>query len=406
MAEATGEQALKKSSKSPLIIFVLIALFGFAGFFIFNKSNKPALVEPAEIKLGLNVELTGDLSAVGQSSKNGAELAVKLMNEKGGLTVMGKSYKISLNIQDNGGDLEKTKTVTQKLIDDQVLAIVGPNASKFAIAAAEVAEPGKILLLSPWSTNPKTTLNADGTHKKYIFRAGFIDPFQGQALAEFALNDLKFKKAAVMYDETADVLKGQSDFFQDTFKKMGGEVVATTAFKSGDTSFDQQLPEIKRTNPDVVFLPAYYKDAAVIINKAKALNINIPFLGSDAWEGNQILTECGNNCEGYYVSSHYAADSKSAITQEFVKNYALAYGSTPDDVAALTYDSFGLLFKAIENSGKIERQAIVDAMSKISDYTGVTGSMKFVSGSGDPMKSAVILQIKEGKFNFAANVTS
>jgi len=357
------------------------------------------------IKVGGIGELTGDIPAVGASFKNAAEMAVKEINDAGGLDVGGKKYKIELVIEDNAGKADQSASAAQKLItQDNVVAIIGPNASRYAIPAAEIAESSKVVLISPWSTNPKTTINEKtGGSKSYVFRAAFIDPFQGRVVAKFAMENLGAKKAAVLYDVASDYNKGIAEFFKSTFEGAGGKVVAFETYTTNDKDFTAQLTKIKDAAPDVIFLPNYYNEVPLQIQQAKRLGINVPFLGSDSWGSPDLVKLCGTDCEGYYFSTHYAADNASDVAKKFIDGYKTKYGNTPDDVAALTYDAFGMLWAALKSAGKVDRQAVRDALAKIPKYEGVTGTMQFQEGSGDPIKSAVILQVKGDKFVFFAN---
>jgi branched-chain amino acid transport system substrate-binding protein len=357
------------------------------------------------IKVGGIGELTGDIPAVGASFKNAAEMAVAKINDAGGLDVGGKKYQIQLIIEDNAGKADQSASAAQKLItQDNVVAIIGPNASRYAIPASEIAESSQVALISPWSTNPKTTLDAKTDQpKKYVFRACFIDPFQGRVVAKFAMENLGAQKAAVLYDVASDYNKGIAEFFKQTFEEIGGQVVAFETYTTGDKDFSAQLTKIKDTAPDVIFLPNYYSEVPLQIQQAHRLGITVPFLGSDSWGSSELVTLCGADCEGYYFSTHYAADNATPVAKEFIEAYTTKYGGTPDDVAALTYDAFGLLWQALQAAGKVDRQAVRDALAKIPKYEGVTGTMQFQEGSGDPIKSAVILQVKDGKFVFFAN---
>jgi len=357
------------------------------------------------IRIGVIAELTGDVPAVGASCKNAAEMAVKEVNDAGGLQLGDKKYKVELFIEDNAGKADQSASAAQKLITQQkVLAIVGPNASRYAIPASEIAESSKVALISPWSTTPKTTLDSkSGAPKKYVFRACFIDPFQGRVVARFALDNLKLKKAAVLYDVASEYNKGIAEFFKETYEKNGGSVVAFETYTTSDKDFSAQLTKIKKARPDVIFLPNYYSEVPLQIQQAKRLGIGVPFIGSDSWGSEEMIKLCGADCEGYYFSTHYAADAATAVTKKFIDGYKTLYGTTPDDVAALTYDSFGLLFQAIRNAGKRDRQAVRDSLARIPKFEGVTGLMQFQEGSGDPVKSAVILKIKDGKFVWFAN---
>ncbi len=357
------------------------------------------------LNLGVIAELTGDMPAVGASCRNAAEMAVKEINAAGGLMVGKEKMKINLIVEDNAGKADQSAAAAQKLItQDEVLAIVGPNASRYAIPAAEIAESSQTVLITPWSTNPKTTLDTTTNKpKKYVFRACFIDPFQGGVLAKFALENLKLKKAAVLYDVASDYNKGIAEVFKASYEKLGGQVVAFETYTTNDKDFSAQLTKIKDTKPDVIFLPNYYSEVPLQVQQAKRLGINVPFIGSDSWGSNELLTLGGADLNGYYFSTHYSADNAAPVARKFIDDYEKAYGAKPDDVAALTYDAFGLLFGAIRTAAKVDREAIRSALSVLPEYKGVTGNMSFRADSRDPVKSAVILQIKDGKFSYFTN---
>jgi branched-chain amino acid transport system substrate-binding protein len=318
---------------------------------------------------------------------------------------MGKKYKVNLYIEDNAGKADQSASAAQKLIAQQnVLAIVGPNASRYAIPATEIAESAKVALITPWSTTPKTTLDSKtGASKKYAFRACFTDPFQGRVVAKFVLDNLKLKKAAVLYDVASEYNKGIAEVFKETFEKSGGQIVAFETYTTNDKDFSAQLTKIKKAEPSVIFLPNYYSEVPLQIQQAKRLGISVPFVGSDSWGSSELVKLCGTDCENYYFSTHYAADNATPTAKKFIENYKKAYGNIPDDVAALTFDSFGLLSQAIKNGNKPDRQSVRDSLARIPNYQGVTGNMQFREGSGDPIKSAVMLQIKNGKFVWFAN---
>ena len=380
-------------------IFLSLILCAFMIMFLGACTEKSNTV-----KIGVNAEMTGDMPAVGESCKKAAEMAVKEVNEAGGIDIGGQKYKVDLFVEDNAGKPDQSASATQKLITQQkVHAIVGPNATRYALPASEIAESSKVVLVSPWSTNPKTTLDAKtNAPKKYVFRACFIDPFQGRVVAKFALDTLKAKKAAVLYDVASEYNKGIAEIFKETFEHSGGKVVAFETYTTNDKDFSGQLTKIKSTAPDMIFLPNYYSEIPLQIQQAKRLGIMIPFVGSDSWGSLELLKLCGNDCEGYYFSTHYAADAATPAATKFIEGFKAKYGSVPDDVAALTYDSFGLLFQAIKSAKKLDRDAIRNALAGIPKYEGVTGNMQFKEGSGDPTKSAVIVQIKGGKFMYFA----
>jgi branched-chain amino acid transport system substrate-binding protein len=357
------------------------------------------------IKVGLIVELTGDMPGVGASSKNAAQLAVNEQNSAGGISIGGKPYQIELVVEDNASKAEQSVAAVNKLItQDNVLAIVGPNASLGAIPAAEIAEYNKTLLITPWSTNPKTTLDTTtGKPKDYVFRACYTDPFEGRVLARFVLEKLKAKKVAVLYDVASEAPKSQADLFRLTFEELGGKTVAFETYTTGDRDFSAQLTKIKSANPDVIFLPAYYNDVGLIAQQAHRAGITKPLVGSDAWSSPELIKLSNGTVEGDYFANHYASDIATPTAKKFIDAYTKQYGNIPDDVAALTYDSMGLLFEAIKKSPSLDRKVVRDSLATLANYPGVTGNIQFTAGSGDPVKSAVIMQIKGDKFVWVMN---
>jgi len=368
------------------------------GLFFTGCSDR---VEP--IRIGVIAELTGDMSAVGTSCWKTAQMAANEINEGGGLLINNKRHPVELIVEDSGSRQDLSEKAALNLIrTHHVVAIVGPNASRYVLPAAAVAEKHQTLLISPWSTSPWSTLDKKaGKPKKFVFRAGYIDSFQGRVLAKFSLETLRLKKAAVLYESGKSVL---ANFFRDAFEKGGGKVVAFETYKMGDTNLTDQLGKIRAARPEIVFLPNYYWEIPLQIHLAKKMGITAPFIGSDSWGNYELLEKCGYDCESYYFSGHYALDASTAAAKKFINNYQARYNQIPDDVAALTYDAFGLLWQGLKNAGTSDRIKLRNAIAKIPKYEGVTGTFQFREGSGDPIKSAVILQIKDGQFVWVMNV--
>lgn len=356
---------------------------------------------PAEeetIKIGVIAPLTGSIPLVGEFTVNAAQLAVKEINDAGGLEVgqegsAKKKLEVELLVEDNEDKKESAVSAAQKLINQGgVVAIVGPQASRNAIPAAAVAESARVPLISGWSTNPETTAG-----KKYVFRAAFIDPFQGRVMARFAIEELGAQKAAVLYDVASEYNKGIAEIFQQVFEGAGGDVVAFETYTTGEEDFSTQLAAIKASGAEVLFLPNYYNEVPLQVAQAREMGIDVPVIGADAW--GTMEAEDLPDLEGCFFSTHYAADIASPAAQAFVSSYEDAYGQVPDDVAALTYDAFGLLFEAIRSQGKADPESIRNGLASIRRYEGVTGVMEF-QATGDPVKSAVILKIEDGQFRF------
>lgn len=357
------------------------------------QACKPAAPEAQkEIKIGVIAPITGEISNVGQSTVNAAEMAVKEVNENGGLYVNGEKYQIVLVIEDNEDKEQSAVAAAQKLINqDGVVAIVGPQASRNAIPVSNIAENAKIPMISPWSTNPDTT-----SGKTYVFRVAFIDSFQGQVMARFTFEEFGGQKIAVLYDIASDYNKGIAEIYKEIVENAGGQVVAFETYTTGEQDFTAQLARIKDSGAEVLFLPNYYNEVPLQAKQAREMGITATIIGSDAWSG--IAEEDLGQLEGSFFSTHYAPDIANDAAQRFIEAYQQTYEQIPDDVAALTYDAFGLLFQAIQLQG-VDSESIRTGLAAIEAYTGVTGTMEY-RGTGDPIKSAVIIKIEDGKFVF------
>ncbi len=379
-------------NRSPFL-FLAGVILGSAALVSCNKG-------PEKIVIGVSAELTGSIPVAGQSCKNAAEFAVATVNAAGGLEVAGKKYPVEILLEDNEDKAESAAAAAQKLVSAGVLAMIGPNASRNAIPAAEVAETAKVPMISPWSTAAKLTLDArTNKPKKYVFRACFIDDFQGVVAAGFAESHLKSKKPAVLYDVASEYNKGIAEVYGKSLKKRGIELAAFESYTTGDKDFSALLTKIQQAGADSLFLPNYYSEVPLQVKQARKLGFTGPILGSDGWGSPELLTLCGGDCEGQFFTTHYAPDIATPKAKDFIQKFQVAYGKVPDDLAALTWDSFSLLFQAIQNAGKLDRQAVRDALAKISNFEGVTGTMEF-NGTGDPVKSAVVIQIKDGKYTY------
>jgi branched-chain amino acid transport system substrate-binding protein len=381
-----------------LVLFVLTALSACGG----GASGTDT------IKIGINAELTGDIPKVGEGTKYAAEMWLEDIDKAGGLDVGGKKYKVELVTEDNEAKGESAAAANTKLItQDEVLVIVGPQASKQAVPAGEVANNLKTPMISPWSTNPNTTLN-----RPWVFRTPFLDPFQGPVVANFVTEEYGFDKAAVLYDVASDYPKGLAEFFQKAWEEAhgAGSVVAFESFTTKDTDFSAQLTKIKESGAQFIFTPQYYNEVALIAQQAHELGWSAPIVGSDSWGSAELMNLCGDDCKGLFFSTHYAAAGATGATKEFIDRYNAKYGYVPDDVGALTWDSMLIVQKAIQDCGAItgdlakDRQCVRDAMAKIKNFKGITGEMTFTE-EGDPIKCAVIVKISDaGEFQFYKQV--
>lgn len=357
---------------------------------------------PATIKIGVNAPLTGDIPKEGEQTKYASEMWFEAIG--GELTVGGTTYTIEIVLEDNESKAESAAAVNTKLItQDEVLVIVGPQASKQAVPAGGVANDNETPMISPWSTNPNTTLD-----RPWVFRAPFLDPFQGPVVANFVSEEFGFTKAAVLYDVASDYPKGLADNFKDGWEAIhgAGSVVAFESFTTADTDFSAQITNIMDSGAEFFFTPQYYNEVPLIVQQAHELGFMAPIVGSDSWGSPDTVELCGSDCYGLFFSTHYAAEGATGATKEFIDEYNAKYGYVPADVAALTWDAFLIVEQAIKDCGEItgdlavDRKCVRDAMAKIKDFHGITGDMTFTE-EGDPIKCAVIVQITdEGKFAF------
>lgn len=363
---------------------------------------------PKTIKVGINAPITGDIPKVGEGTKYAAQMWLEDVNAAGGLDVGGTKYQVELVIEDNEAKAESAVKVNTKMItEDEVLVIVGPQSSKQAVPAGDVANNYKTPMISPWSTNPATTED-----RPYVFRACFLDPFQGPVVANFVKDEFGFTKAAVLYDVASDYPKGLAEFFKQAWEDLNGpgSVVAFESFTTKDADFSSQLTNIINSGAEFMFLPQYYNEVALIVQQAHQLGWDKPIVGSDSWGSAETVELCGSDCYGLFFSTHYAAAGATGATKEFIDRYESEYGYIPDDVGALTWDAIRLVERAITDCGTItgdlkqDRQCVRDALANIKEFDGITGKMTF-NESGDPVKCAVIVRISdEGKYEFYKSV--
>ncbi len=360
-----------------------------------------APTKSATIKIGANFEMTGGQATFGQSSVNSVKLLFKQINEAGGIN--GK--KLELVIADNKSEpAEAANAMTKLLTQDKVVAVVGPVTSSDVLAASPIAMDKKVAVVSNSATNPKVTVE-NGKVKDFVFRACFLDPFQGTVAANFASRSLKAKTAAVYVDMSSDYAKGLAQFFEEAFTKAGGKIVAKEAYQQKDTDFRAALTKIKAANPEVIFNPGYYQEVGMFVKQARELGITAPLIGGDGWDSPKLVEIAGAQAlENTFFVNHYAADSKDPDTIKFVEAYKKEYGQTPDALAALAWDAALMVVDAIKKAGPdADPVKIKDAIAQTKNLKGVTGTIT-LNANHDPVKSAVIIALKQGKLVFQETV--
>ncbi len=354
------------------------------------------------IKIGANLELSGEVASYGQSISEGMELAIEEINDSGG--VDGKKIKV-VKVDNKSDNAEAASAATRLTSQENVLAIIGAATSGNTIAQVQIANDTKTILLSPSGTAPNVTENEDGSINEYVFRTSYIDPFQGTVAANFATKELGVKTAAIYSDSASDYAKGLAAAFKETFQKAGGKIVAEESYVAGDTDFRSTLTRIKSANPEFVFIPGYYEEVGLIVKQARESGVTVPLMGADGWDSPTLVDLAGKDAlNNTFITNHYSAQDPDTKIQEFVTKFKEKYkDKSPDAFNALGYDSVYLLVDAIKRAGSLDREAVKDALAETKDISLVTGVVT-IDKKHNPIKSATILEYVDGEQKFKVKV--
>lgn len=368
------------------LLFVLALLLSACGGAQEAKTVKVAILAP----------LSGPVPTFGVSTRDGALMAIDEWNAKGGVLGM----QIEAIVEDSQCTADPAVAAANKVVDtDQVHYIVGEVCSKASIPISEIAEAKGVVQISPTSTNANVTLNADGTTKKFVFRACFIDPFQGSVAAAFAEKQ-GFKTAFIMFDQGNDYVRGLAEAFEAAYTAAGGSVVGKESYTATDTDFSAILAKVADAKPDMVYLPDYYNIVNLVMAQAKEKGITTPFMGGDGWDSSDLNKEAA---AGGFYTNHYSEKDTRPIVGTFVANYGAKYaGAVPDALAALAYDATNLLLAAIEKAGADDATKVAAAMEALS-YDAVSGTITF-DAQHNPIKAAVVLQVAPDTINWVDTV--
>ncbi len=396
------------------------ALWGLAALvsLLNGCANKPSGTSPsgttsgpAPIIIGEYGSMTGPQSTFGTSTDNGIQLALADANKAGG--VHGHPLQLAEgHAMDDQSQTDTTLSVVQKMTSqDNPTAVLGEVASTLSLTAAPVCQRAGIPMISPSSTNPKVTQIGDD-----IFRVCFVDQFQGKAAAEFAINNLKAKKAAVLTDIKSDYSTGLTRYFTQNFQALGGKIVASPTYSAGALSFSAQLQQIKSAGPDVIFVPGYYTDIGPIAKQAHAIGLTVPFLGGDGWDSKDLVPGAGGPggaLEGSFFTDHYSVNSPDPLVKSFVGAYQGAYkAGVPDAEAALGYDAAGILVAALRSlpapadgnyASPAYRSQLRGAIASTKNYKGVTGTIT-IGPDRNAVKPVSVLKIVGNQFQLAATI--
>ncbi|WP_416341296.1 ABC transporter substrate-binding protein [Sporomusa sphaeroides] len=354
-----------------------------------------------EIKLGGNFELTGGVANYGKQAVNGIQLAIKEANASGG--VLGKQIKLVL--ADNKSEAaEATNALTKLITQDKVVAVFGPATSSNTIATVQVSQDNKIPIITPTGTSEKITVD-NGKTRPYAFRSCFIDPLQGTIMANFASNTLKVKTAVMYIDNSSDYSKGLAKSFETVFTQNGGTILGQEAFLQKDQDFKSTLTKIKALNPEVVFIPAYYEEVGKILKQAREMGMNMPFIGTDGWDDAKVVEIAGAaSLNNTYFSSHFSSQDTDPNVVKFIAAYKKEYNQDPSVFSALGYDAGLLMIDAIKRANSTDPQKIRDAIEQTKDLQLSTGIVT-IDANHNPIKSAVVIEMKDGKQVFKEKIT-
>jgi len=337
--------------------------------------------------------MTGAVAAYGQDANNGIWIAMQMKP-----TVLGK--KIEYALVDTKSDKIESATAMSRLIEkDKVVAVIGEMISGDTIAAGPIAEKAMIPMIAPTATNPMVTQG-----KKYVFRACFIDPVQGEIAAKYAFNNLKAKKAAIITDKSQDYCVGLAKFFKDNFTKLGGQIVSETFCVTEDKDFSAQLSTIKPTNPDVIYAPNYYSPVALFTKQARELGLKAPVLAGDGAQADELIQIGGKEVEGVAFTGHFhikAATTK--LAKDFVPRFQKKYNAEPNAFHALGADAYFILLDAIARAKSTKGEAIRAALATTKNFEGISGKIS-IGEDGNAVKPMVIMQVKNGKFDYLTTV--
>lgn len=354
-------------------------------------------------KVGVVGPRTGPVATYGVSVINAVILAVEEINAAGG--VLGR--QIELIVEDNKGERSETNNAFRKLISrDQVHAIIGAVVTANSIVGAQLAQMMKVPMITPTSTAEKVTQEGD-----YIFRSCLIDPIPARIMANFAYDSLGFREVACLTAQSNDYSVGLEEVFTKTFEELGGKVVAAESYSEGDQDFRAQLTKIRAKKPEALYVPGYYTEAGLIARQMRQLGMDQPILGPDGFDSPKLFEIGGDAILGSYFTNHYSSEAEDELVLNFVASYRDKYGQDPDGFAALAYDAALILFDALERAGDAAlakdraaaRKAIRDALADTKDVKAVTGTLT-LDENRNPIKSAVILKVVEGGYEFIDRV--
>ncbi len=349
-----------------------------------------------EIKVGAIMPMSGPLAAYGQVTNLGVTLANKLQPK------LANGDTIKLVLLDNKGDKVETANATTRLIaSDKVVAILGALTSTNTAQVIAIADKKKIPVIASVATNDKLT-----SRRTFANRVCFTDSFQGEVVANYAFNTLGLKTAVVVIDQAQVYSLGLSKAFQKAFKKAGGKIVKKIKVTSGDKDFKAVVSQIKKINPDFMFLPLYHPEASMIARQSKQLGLNKPMFSGDGVANQTFIDLGGKSVEGYMFTDFFDySNPPSKTSADFVAFHEKETGKKElNSFTALGADTYNILLAAMNRCEDPTNSVCVNKeIKKTVDFDGASGSIS-IDENGNATRSAVIKVIKNGVASFKATV--
>ncbi len=347
---------------------------------------------PREFRIGLIGVLEGSVGiASGIPAQEGARLAVDEINAAGGVDIGGVRYRLVLVERGIAPRPDAAAAAARGLINlDSVHAIVGPQISSRALAAAQVAEGAGVPLISPMASNPAVT-----TGRRFVTRLAFVDAYQGQLLARYAYDSLGLRRAAMLFDAANPYGRDISKLFREVFEAQGGRVVSEETFTSDAAEdFRPQLRRALANRPDALLLPNYSVHDSIQVRQARELGFRGRFLGTDTWD--PVGLSQIDSAYGAVIVANWDRTSPRAAAKAFIAAYEARYQHPPRTTAAATYDAVHLLAATAHRAGSLASGALTDSLRAFGPYEGASARFVF-QGTGDPVRGGVILEFQRGR---------
>ena len=327
-----------------------------------------------------------------------AQLAVDEINERGGL--FGTPVELVSLVNTEALLPLSVQTAEDMILEDRVIALIGPNRSTHAVAVGPLAQRYGVPMVTTSASNPRVTDAGE-----FVFMASVTDTFQGRVMAQFASADLGVRTVALLTLSDDVYTEGISEFFAANFSRLGGNVVADVFYDDGSTDFTGQLSGIAALRPDALFISGFIQEIGVITRQARAIPLRNSageptlFLGTDTWDSEILLANEDAELEGSFFTTHFSPDTDEPAARAFIEAYQAAYGAVPSGGDAVNYDAVKLLHEAIERAGGLDPEAIREQLQATENYAGATHIASY-DANRHPAKSSVILTIKNGEKEF------